>query len=227
MDQANSTTFSITEEAFLLASLKEVVNVWARGNGQASFNLSIKDGLADLQLGFQLGRVTDPHLPHLHHHEAAPAFHQDYQTQPYPRRKWKGPARRNRDRARAAQHQARHQPEAAAAATEAVILPFTGKLLPIAPKAPPPKLKPVAAVPASTTTPPSAPPCAPPLQSYKTATATPPQCNDQIVNGVKKKLFSSNLLENQKPSAPPSTKPPGSEENFKIREEQLWTKLFT
>ena len=145
MDQANPSMFNITEEAFLLASLKEVVHVWARGNGQASFNLSIKDGQADLQLGFQLGRVADPHLPHLHYHEAAPAFNQDQDYQPHPRRKWKGPARRDRDRARAAQHQARHQPEIAAASTaasetasHAVILPFIGKLLPIAPKAPAP-----------------------------------------------------------------------------------------
>ena len=61
MDQRNSTSFSITEEAFLLRSLKEVVNVWARGCGQATFNLEILDGGADLKLGFQLGRPSDPH----------------------------------------------------------------------------------------------------------------------------------------------------------------------
>jgi hypothetical protein len=42
----SSTTFSLTEEAFLLRSLREVVNVWASGSGQATFNLNISNGSA-------------------------------------------------------------------------------------------------------------------------------------------------------------------------------------
>ena len=56
------TTFSLSEEAFLLRSLKEVVLVWTRGSGQASFNLTVEDGRANLQLGFQLGSPSDSHL---------------------------------------------------------------------------------------------------------------------------------------------------------------------
>ena len=62
MKMPGSTNFNLSEEAFLLSSLKEVVHVWARGKGHATFNLSIVDGIADLQLGFRLGSPTDPHL---------------------------------------------------------------------------------------------------------------------------------------------------------------------
>ena len=51
----DTTNFLITEEAFILRSLKEVVNVWAMGSGQATFSLNIVNGTADLKLGFQLG----------------------------------------------------------------------------------------------------------------------------------------------------------------------------
>ena len=64
--------FNITEEGFLLRSLKEVVLVWKGGNGQATFNLSINNGSADLQLGFRLGQPDDLHLQqHTHqpHHK--------------------------------------------------------------------------------------------------------------------------------------------------------------
>ena len=55
-------TFNYTEEAFLLSSSgREVVKVWARGSGQASFNLKISDGKAEVQLGFQLGHLAEPH----------------------------------------------------------------------------------------------------------------------------------------------------------------------
>ena len=64
-----STTFSLTEEAFPLRSLREVVNVWARGSGQASFNLKSSNGTADLQLDFQLGLPYEPHLHPPHHYE--------------------------------------------------------------------------------------------------------------------------------------------------------------
>ena len=54
--------FNVTEESFLLRSLQEVVMVWKVGTGQATFNLSINKGKADLQLGFQLGHADDLHL---------------------------------------------------------------------------------------------------------------------------------------------------------------------
>ena len=65
--------------AFILSSLREVVNVWARGYGQATFNLSIVDGFADLQHGFQLGHPNDPHLlpQHIHTFKSARKVQQD------------------------------------------------------------------------------------------------------------------------------------------------------
>ena len=95
----NTTTFSLSEEAFLLSSLKEVTKVCARASGKASFNLSVQDGQAHLQLGFQLGLPGDDHLPpQPHHHDL------------YPHRR-KGSVRKERDRIRAAEHQARIKSE--------------------------------------------------------------------------------------------------------------------
>ena len=51
----------MSEEDFLPRSLREVTMVWQRGNGQASFNLKIRDGQADLLLSFQLGKPEDHH----------------------------------------------------------------------------------------------------------------------------------------------------------------------
>ena len=50
-----------TEEAFLLSSLNEIVKVWARGFGQAKFDLNICDGVAELSLNFKLGHPSDQH----------------------------------------------------------------------------------------------------------------------------------------------------------------------
>ena len=55
------TNFNYTEEAFLLSSLQEVTKIWAKGTGEASFNLNILDGVAELQLHFKLGSPCDPH----------------------------------------------------------------------------------------------------------------------------------------------------------------------
>ena len=87
----NIINFSMTEEAFLLSSLKEVVKVWGMGTGHASFNFTVENGKGSLQLGFQLGL---PHEVHVY-------------PQGHPRRKC--PARRERDRKRAAAFQARVQ----------------------------------------------------------------------------------------------------------------------
>ena len=93
--------FSVTEESFLLRSLREVVMVWKGGTGQASFNLSINRGSADLQLGFQLGRPDEPHL------------------QPQQQQRQKGAKRQERDRARAEAHQASQVVDSATATSSA------------------------------------------------------------------------------------------------------------
>ena len=67
-----NTPFNLSEEAFLLTSIREVIKVWSH-HGQANFNLSVKDGKADLQLGFQLGHPGDPHLDKEHQRYKSPA----------------------------------------------------------------------------------------------------------------------------------------------------------
>ena len=127
------TRSNYTEEAFLLSSLQEVVKVWARGFGQAKFDLNICDGVADLSLNFKLGHPNEQHCepvhlpPHPHH--SHPHHHQqDYgQDTPHPNQNRKSKSQRERNRRRAAQHRA----ATAAVAVTAVILPFTGNLLPV------------------------------------------------------------------------------------------------
>ena len=128
----------MTEEAFLLHSLKEVVKIWSRGSGQATFNLSVQDGLASLQLGFQLGRPADSHiLPQdsdlvqpQHQPDDLPQDHAGWQQQ-WRRRRYRGPAQRARDRARAAAHQASYQSSPAAVPAVGCRATVPGKLLPV------------------------------------------------------------------------------------------------
>ena len=233
MDQINSTSFSITEEAFLPRSLKEVVNVWARGCGQATFNLEILDGGADLKLGFQLGRPSDPHLlpeqnDQLHqlcpHHVDLPHDHAGVEHQHPHRRRHKGPKQRARDRARAAKHHASRK--SAATAVPAVLLPFRGRLLPLngtSPAVATPAASSNTAVPAATPTPPA---------SYPPAFAGPKKDDpsnfqpSQVVNSVKKNLFAKDPPVPRQ-QIPPDPGQPEKDKNYKLKEEDLWTKLFT
>ena len=110
MDKATSSTtnFTLCEEAFLLSSLSEVVKVWARGSGQASFALKIDNGEADLQLSFKLGHPTDAHIQPLQAVFQPPYQDQDQENTPDRKKKVrKTPSCRRRNRVRAAQHQAR------------------------------------------------------------------------------------------------------------------------
>ena len=215
------TSFNLSEEAFILSSLNEVVRVWARGYGQASFNLNIKDGVADLQLGFQLGHPADPHL----HQQSEPHHHLPPEHHPNRKKKRrKGPARRESDRVRAEQHRARFQPEAAAASSFAeeqtgavalklpvVLLPITGKLLSVKPATPTPSNA-TAAAPAATPPPPHAPP-------PSVAAATTLKTLES--NSARKHLFLA-TPSNQKPI--PKTLP--VRQAYKKKEYELWTRLF-
>jgi hypothetical protein len=86
----SSIPFNQTEEAFFLSCVGEVIKVWASKSGQAKLNISEENGMADLQLSFKLGLPGDSHLP-------------SYPNQHPP--KYKTPARKAKDRARAAAHQ--------------------------------------------------------------------------------------------------------------------------
>ena len=80
-----------SEEVFLQRSLREVVLIWNRGTGQADFNLRVRNGMAELHLGFQLGHPRDPHFIQPKRNPSKP----------------KGPKQKERDRKRAAAYQAR------------------------------------------------------------------------------------------------------------------------
>ena len=188
MDKTNVSTFNLNKEAFLLASLKEVVNIWSRGTGHANFNLTIQDGVADLKLGFQLGRPTDPHVLNQQcdqvqpqpHHADVPCEH-GWQHQ---RRRHKTAKQRERDRERAAKHQASCQ--SAATAVPAVVLPFSGNLLPVKSTVSTPTV-PTSTVVTVTVTPQSS--------SSSTEVSCKPQKTDKkkqqylYVNDVKKQIF--------------------------------------
>ena len=92
--------FGNTEEAFVLSTLKEFVKIWGSGS-HANLNLECLNGNAWVKLAFQLGSPASQHyLPH-HAPQTIPLPHQPR------RRKPKGPARREKDRVRAAAHRAR------------------------------------------------------------------------------------------------------------------------
>ena len=79
-----------TEEAFVLASLKEFVKLWGSGT-QASLNLECKNGQAWIHFGAMLGSPASSHF--------------DPTTAPV--RKKKSQARKEKDRVRAAEHRAK------------------------------------------------------------------------------------------------------------------------
>ena len=123
----NFSTYSVTEEAFLHSSLHELVKVWASGSGKASFHLDICDGVAELQLNFKLGHPSQSHCDQYvpqHHH-----LHDKQEGYQPRRRRRKGPARRERDRLRAAEHHAR-----TTQTPQGVILPFNGRILATKPR---------------------------------------------------------------------------------------------
>ena len=96
--------FSNTQEAFVLASLKEFVTIWGSGN-QAHFQLECRNGQAWVRLDCQLGHPASPHHPHV--------------QPPPPVRRHKGPAQRRKDQERAAGYRARNSSVAAVAAAHA------------------------------------------------------------------------------------------------------------
>ena len=88
----NHIQFTPSEKDFFLNCVGEIMKVWASKSGQAGMNISVQNGIANPQLNFQLGSPGDPHLsPQPHPFQKPPRF--------------KTPARKAKDRARAAAHQ--------------------------------------------------------------------------------------------------------------------------
>ena len=123
--------FINTEEAFVLATVKEFVKIWGSGS-QAQLNLECKNRGAWVKLAFQLGPPAAKHYVPYHGDPRPPHSPRDHASQP-PRQRHKGPTRREKDRARAAAHRARHGPPPPPSAP-----PGQPRLAPAAPAGPPP-----------------------------------------------------------------------------------------
>ena len=226
-----TTTFNYTEEAFLLSSLQEVVKVWARGSGQASFDLQVTNGVADLKLGFRLGHPADLHSepapppPHLNPQQV----HHPNQDHFRPHRRQKGPKRRERDRKRAEMYEHRHHPQKATPV--AVLLPITGKLLPVIkspPQTPPLPEGSQAAGPAACTQPQPfqavTPPAAPNLLAAVRPTKSEGSPRYVDSNIAKKKLFPTDPPPDSRQVDPSAST--FERKSFQKKEDDLWAKLF-
>ena len=232
----------MTEEAFLLRSLKEIVNIWSGGSGQATFNFVVQDGVASLQLGFQLGRPADPHILQQDSDHVQTETQPDDLTQEHAgwqqqrrRRRYRGPAQRARNRARAAAHQASYQQSSAA--VPAVVLPFTGKLLPVK--------KTMEKVTEPVTTPAQSRPLDVSARPNKATNNAVLESGTRNVDSAKKALFPPCQTPAQESAYPsnsrtflPSTKSPLTKlspshppsipaTTYKIKEDELWSRLFT
>ena len=99
--------FINTEEAFVLATVKEFVKLWGSGS-QAQLNLECQNQSAWVKLACQLGPPAAQHyVPH--HDPRPPHSPRDQVIQPPRQKRHKGPNRREKDRARAAAHRDRIQ----------------------------------------------------------------------------------------------------------------------
>jgi hypothetical protein len=63
MNTPSPKPFNQTEEAFFLSSIGEVRKVWASKSGQANMNISVINGMVDLQLVFYQEITTIILLP--------------------------------------------------------------------------------------------------------------------------------------------------------------------
>ena len=94
--------FSLSEEAFLFRNVRDIVNVWSGGSGQARLNIFVNNGQAELQLTFRLGHPEASHLPLPH----TPVLQQNRRPVQHPPLRKKSQRRQARDNLRAAKFQA-------------------------------------------------------------------------------------------------------------------------
>ena len=116
-----TSSFSLDKRNFLHKQLDEIIRLWARASGQGSFSFTVNDGTPELQFGIQLG-FEDAPLQEAHHHPQQLPHNQQSPV------KWHGQARRERDRLRAARHQAA---KTAAAVSAAKVSTFPGEGKPV------------------------------------------------------------------------------------------------
>ena len=234
--------YNYTEEAFLLNSLQEVVKIWGNGKGSSTFNLKVCDGVAELALSFTLGYPSDLHSspppqPDCHPQHDYPQHPQlPQQKVRHHRRRRKGPAQRERDRLRAEKHHSRQNFSKTAAS--AVILPFSGKILPINdpnhglvdkaefPAAAPVDSSQIAAATVATSDPASPQPGTAHIAAVRPTKPVLSVAASKYVDAdlAKKQLFPPLSL--QVPLASVQHQA-DKKKGYKMKEEDLWTKLFT
>ena len=101
--------------------MNEVIKIWKRGCGRANLSFVINNGVADLQLSFNLGLYANNASCHANH-----TFGRAAQPRTKPKSvKRKSPSQRARDIRRAESYRLKKIQEVD------LILPFTGELLPI------------------------------------------------------------------------------------------------
>ena len=94
--------FSLSEEAFLFRNVRDIVNVWSGGSGQARLNIFVNNGQAELQLTYRLGHPEASHLPLPH----IPVPRQTWHPTQHPPRRKKSQRRQEKDILRSAKFQA-------------------------------------------------------------------------------------------------------------------------
>ena len=131
MTSSFTSSFTFSKREFLHYKLDEIIKMWQRGLGQGSFAFNVDDGTPDFQCGIHLDFDDSSGMAPNH-----PSFTPPPPFQPHHRRghdgvRRHGPARRARDRDRAARYQAA---QAVAAASVAKSFPGTGNVVGTAPK---------------------------------------------------------------------------------------------
>ena len=218
MDQS---IFSQDKILFLHQKLDDVLHLWARKSGSGSFHFTVNNGLPNLQFVLDLGM------------ENAVASRPNHRQEEFSHVKvrHRGPARKLKNRERAALHQATLAGAAVAPFKTAepakhgaspakdILLPFTGMILP---------LRSAAASVALATSSPSSPIPTPSIGSSSAISAAGPvktaiAAKNVDVSSIKKQLF----IEKDKPCTSPSTTLPSPPQNYVKSEEKLWSKLFS
>ena len=114
-----------SEEDFLFNSFKEIVNIWTRGFGSANFLLEINNGKAELTMKVSLRPRPPMDTQVVTSKEPFAAGNTSNKLQPRRKKKYKSPSQRNRDQRRAANFRLQKN------SLSRVVLPITGKLLPL------------------------------------------------------------------------------------------------
>ena len=164
-------TFINTEEAYVLATVKEFVKSWGSGS-QTSLNLECKNGQAWIHFSSLLGPPATCH--YVPHHPRQGGVHGSHGSPNHPRPRMKGPGQVRRDLARAAAHREKlNQLDATKSADPVELEADNPSPLPPSPS-PAAPADPLSPPPAASADPSSPPPAPPPLLPSDTAVQTLP-----------------------------------------------------